>query len=313
MKRKVMISLLFFLAVTILSGCATKEGKMRISYLGQDKTEEFIPRKNAVLMLGFIETEAIRNGKVTIIIGVGSERMIGQDFFPLRIMWDGIAVTPEHKFFRVQSQHAGMMKVKKGKEHAYYPLTINLIEGLPDETRDARVINISTSGNFAYTLGSWEIPLSKYDFQGNPDIGYSIALENGSRVGDMGQFPEYLEVIKNFNKYQVGNQILLTPATEEQVKWVAGLNNKDTYIKKLIATGNFNVPVPTSLYTMAGFAIGLAWDMLRATWVPSESWGDDAFISRRNMGLFADYMNAMRNKAIENFNNPEKVIDMTRR
>jgi len=288
MKNTAKVFSLLILAFII---CSCTSNRMMMKNINSDiypKEIDFLLEPDQ--SVGVSETPAVKTGKVTITKGIVRERLIaGEGFLNMRIIWKVLAVNPDGREFIGQMVFYGI------NEDLYF-FGYPIIDGIPD--KDAKVIYLSTLGQFAYDLSGKEIPISDLGkFQDNKNgFRTKFVLQNGTRIGDMKKYPEFLSTIKRWNKYQTRKGIIYSPIKEDELKKIARINPKYSYGQTLIAESDLSLTL-----NPIGTIIGVGLDCIDAMNSQSDGWDfsskDDR--NKRNARVSAiqtEYLiNLMRN------------------
>lgn len=294
MKKKVMISLLFFLAVAILSGCAANLKMQNIS--GSDSAVSASENEMDMLIesyesVGIMETESLKTGNVTILHCIIPDLLMGE-YYPGRVKWNSWVVDTDGKEYYAQLLFAGI----------YYSGELRgviVVDGKP--SRKARILNLSTLVEFGYNLNGKECPLNRQKFLHNTE-NYRKETVNkyGTEISSYITKFDFLKAVKGWNKYQTPKGKLLSPLGEKEVKEIAGINPQYSWSEKLVGSGRFAVtmdPIAT--------AVGIAIDVFRSMngSVPSMGWDyNSQFPNRREMGIIIEYVSRIRKELIAQIN-----------
>lgn len=289
MKTLRMTCMLLITAVLLL-GCATTRTIKNASLPGNETEKEMLiePFES----VGVSQTGAMKRGDITVIQGVFPDILFGE-YYPGRIRWNAWIVSEEdgREFFG--------QSIFSGIDYSGHFLETIIIDG---KVTRAKVIILSTLANYVYDLAGNEISIDRKKFLLNEDdYRQKIVLKKGTPIGDMKKASGFHEMLKQWNRYQTPNGILLSPLGEEEIRLIAGINPQYSFSEKLVGSGRFSIsmdPIAT--------AVGIGIDIFRASngSVPSTGWDYNSQLpSRRNMALIIQYVSKMKQGLIDNINN----------
>lgn len=285
------MAIVFFL-VLFFAGCA---GSVAIKNANLTTTNSMAENKVEMLIepyqsLGVKLTPTIESGKATIVQGIFPEILFGE-YFPGRIRWNAWAVDENGREYFGQAVFCGI-----GYSGEFIETLV--FDEIPDKS--AKTIVLSTAVEFGYDLSGNEVEIFREKFLKEPAYRKEFILSKGTKISDMRKVPDFLEIMKNWNRFQdlEKNEILLSPIGEKELKEIAGINPRYGFSEKLIGSGRFAMVMDP-----IGTGIGLALDVIRASGVPSTGWDYNSEIpSRRNMAFIVKYITAMQKQLIQNIN-----------
>lgn len=298
-----------FLATMVLlaGGCAAsiKIENANVSAL-VDKTEK--ADKVEMLIepyesLGLKETEAIKKGEVSVFRGIFPDILFGE-YYPGRIRWNVWAIEPNGREYFGQALFSGV-------EYTGFFSWHILVDGKVSD--EARCLVLSSAVDYGYDLSGREFPIEnrKGFLENKEEERKKFILQNGTRLGDIRRFSfdDIKGVISKWNKFDTPKGGLLSPISEDDLKFVASINPQYSFGEKLVASGHFSI----SLDPMAN-AMRLAIDIFRATGVPAIGWDYNSQLpQRRQMGLIIKYALDIKQKLIERRINGKKSASSSSR
>lgn len=253
--------------------------------------------------LGLLETEAIRQEEITVVGGIFPDILFGE-YFPGRIRWNGWVVDEDEKEYFAQMIFGGI-------GYSGYFEVFFIIDGQPSD--QARIVDLSSSINYVYDLIGDETQVYRKKFLDNTeDYRKKIVLKKGTRLGDMKNIPkdDFLRMLKSWNRFQTPEGIILSPISEENLKFVAGINPQYSFQEKLMAVGRFSISVTLD---PVAIAMGLAIDIFRAYKAPSVGWDYNSQIpNRRQMAIIIKYVLDLKQKLIDKINSANAEIILER-
>ena len=301
MKKVNGLFVLVLVAVAILSGCMSsgRRSIKTVSGFVENESKRAL-RVRPALLLGIIETPAIKAGKATVTVSSPSQRLFGE-YFPLRMGWDNIAIRKsDKKEITSQALFSGVMKVKKGIEHIYHSLFVNVTDGTPEETKDVYIVHITSDQQFIVGPAGF-VEIDREKFFSDEDYKAEMVINNGFRLGDCRYYQDYLDIIQAWSIIETPIGRLRAPITEAMFNSVAGENPKDTYFKKWISITDGRVGDPNSMIE------DTAWSLWTARKVKDNLPILGDYAPREYMGLAFELLETLTNNAIENFNDPIKT------
>ncbi len=297
MKKSVMIGFLLVIIVAILSGCAANLKMQNIDSVSVN-TNEIDMLIEPYESLGIMETEAVKNGDVTILHCIIPDILMGE-YYPGRVKWSAWVVDTDGKEYYAQVLFAGV----------YYSGELRgviVVDGKP--SGKAKILNLSTLVEYGYNLNGKEYPINRQKFLHNTDnYRKEMVKKYGTEVGPYITKFDFLKAVKGWNKYQTPKGILLSPLGEKEVKEIAAINPQYSWTEKLVGSGRFAAtmdPIAT--------AVGIAIDVFRSMngGVPSVGWDYNSQLpNRREMGIIIKYVSEIKRELIRQINqfNAEKL------
>ena len=279
------------LAVAIISGCSTMTPSQTLKSENGEKVSEL--RLEPYLFSGARETEGIRTGRVIIIICPLSNRLIGGEYAPGRSGFEARIANKNGREFDAQVLFAGYLR-QNGKEN---PMGFVIIEGTLEELGDdPRGMILSTRLAYGYDFSTQESSLSGKSLKNEPRYRFEKIREKGSSVLDCVQYPEFLEIIRGWNRYQTPQGVILSPLSEDKIKILAKYDPKYTYWQKLTSSWRL-----MANYSPASMAISLGFDFIMANFIPDQGLDFGSREDRRSFALRYEFLENLRNEASAKF------------
>lgn len=289
--------LLILIAVAILSGCASINHQvMGISPSGESFKRIF--RKDPGMLVGVVETDAIKNGQATIIPATLSKKLIGGEGFLFRIGWDAVVIDPKSGKEVVGQVIFAGKKVREmpGGARVFYPLGLVVIDSKWEAIKNWKGFIRSTDGSYAYNFAGQEIRIESEKLK-EASYRKKIAAEHGSQIGDYVRYDEYIEVINGWNRFSTPDKgvFLLSPLSEEMIGDIAKINPQYNFFQRFVAKGSVRIGDP--VLTL----MSLAQSVLVAS--SSSPAGPDfgSVIGRRDMGVYFDFLERLDEDAAGNY------------
>jgi len=259
MKTKVLAILML---AFIFTGCASNRMIMK-----NVNNPELYPEKKVdfllypTQMIGVEETPAVKSGDVTIVKGILDLGLfIREGFLNKRINWKILAVNPDRREFAGQAIFYG---ITTNRQLYYYAI----IDGRPED--NAKFGVVSTFGACIYNASGEEIPIESLSSFKNDEKDYrtNFILKKGARIGDLKKYPDFLNTVKRWNKYQTRKGVMYSPIGEDELKEIAKIIPEYSFGETLIARGDLSLSM-----NPIGTLVGFGYDCIEALKFQPRGW-----------------------------------------
>lgn len=283
---KTYVSRFLIASVIFLGGCA---GGPNNVVLRNEKSE--VVREmgvDPVMFSGIPFTENIRTGNfVAVLADFPQTAESYAEWDPLRVRYQAHAVGSDGREYPAYALFAGFI--------GGTPRYIVIVEGVTERKDDIRILTFSTLLSKAYSLKAK--PVEAFDAKKYKDSGSyraEICAAGGTPLSESRLVTGMRDAIANWNVYRTKSGPLATPLSEQDVKYLAGINPQYGYWEKFTGTAKVGASPD---YISSG--VGLVMDFLRASGAKSTGFDYESVQSRLRQGYNMTILEAMRQKDVQ--------------
>ncbi|MEI7749568.1 MAG: hypothetical protein WCJ25_01035 [Candidatus Moraniibacteriota bacterium] len=273
--------------LAILGGCATS--RPNSVDLRNEKSEIVCKMTvDPVMLSGIPYTEDIRTGNFVAVLGdVPQVATWFSEFDALRIRYQAHAVGSDGREYPAYAIDAGFI----GGARRY----IVIVEGIKDRRSDIRVQTYSTLFAEAYSLkGERMEGFDEKKALNSERYRAQICATYGTPLSECRLVTGMRKAIGHWDVYKTPSGPLATPFSEQDVKYLAGINPQYGYWEKLTSSANLAV----SPLDYVSSTIGIAMDFIRAFGVKSVGLDYQSVQSRQKQGINMMILEAQRQKDV---------------
>ncbi|MEI6807021.1 MAG: hypothetical protein WCK49_11070 [Myxococcaceae bacterium] len=272
------IAVILAMVVALLSGCAaTNQRVTDIQSVATTQVKTGDSKELDLLLepvdtVGILETQALRDRRVSFREVVFPEILASGELYPGRLKWFGWCVCRGREFL------AQLVLSPKTSLSGKF-IGVVVIDGTEEEIAGGQLVALSTRFEFLYPLNLKETEikvLNKDEILSVSKKRQEIILAQGIEVDQLPKADFFLEVINSWNRVETKRGWVLTPLSEEQFDYVSRINPAYTHSQKWVKSMHGSIALdPYST------AVGMLFDQVNAIGIQPEGWDFGSHSDRR--------------------------------
>jgi len=272
----------------LLGGCASMPNEVVL----RSESSQVVRRigVDPVSFSGLPLSEDIRSGRfVAVLADFPRTAESYAEWDPLRIRYQAHAVGDDGREYPAHALFAGFIGGS--------PRYIVIVEGITERRSDIRVLTFSSLLTKAYSLKGEEVrPFDARRFKDSESYRAEVRIREGTSLDGCRAVTGMRDAIAGWNVYKTESGPLATPLSEEDVKYLSGMNPRYGYWEKF--TGTARVGLSPDYVSST---IGLVMDFLRASGAKSTGFDYDSVQPRLRQGYNLVMLEAMRQRDFRRF------------
>ena len=248
--------------------------------------------------VGILETQALRDKKVSFREVVFPEILAAGELYPGRLKWFGWCVAHGREFL------AQLIFSPKTSLTGKF-IGVVMIDGTEEEIAGGKLVAFSTRFQYLYPLNFKEAEIkveNKGELLSENEKRQEIVLKDGSEVDQLPKADFFLEVINSWNRVETKRGWILTPLSESQFDYVARINPAYTHSQKWVKSMRGSVT-----WDPYSIAAGVIFDQINAAGVKPEGWDFGSHTDRRVAAEVNSYLLKMKQSVIDELNHRKNL------
>ncbi|HCU70988.1 MAG TPA: hypothetical protein DIC35_04565 [Candidatus Moranbacteria bacterium] len=271
---------MLLLVALLLSGCAVP-GSNALK-IGPDNIVPVVRPEQSV---GVWDTPALKAGKVTVTDVPLTDRQIGSELRPGRIMLPGFVANSQGEVFFAQAILAG--NYPKGEFMAYLIVETDDLSKLAK----ANFFPLTSRANACWNKDGRKppTPIDQEKLK-DPSFMAALARENGIPLGKRGTYAGVVERIKSWHHGEANGVEIYSQLSEDDVKELAKINPGYSFLEQLVLRNQAVVSInPIEMVAKASITV------FNATNGKTQGWDNDSELpSNDEMGRIIDFIGRFR-------------------